>query len=285
VPRKTPVPKLDREIAARIKEFRVRWKCTRPHLAAQIGVDPETLTRIEDGRVPLKYGIAGKIFSYLPINPHWAATGRGLPKGYIILPTIEELKINANAVFSEVYLGSLLPSFKNEDEEFQLAMILRYHRGLQNADLVKKAFRDVPEDQIGDLAQSLENFIFRFLAKHPDSDSKQELQRQIWYANAKQFFHSPNAERPNAEDSEFTHLTDAETIESLPEVKAQLPNLLVRLNQATRESGRMSALAELLGVPLASVSRWLSGKREPGGEITLKLLQWVEQQERKTKKP
>jgi transcriptional regulator with XRE-family HTH domain len=76
-------------------------------------------------------------------------------------------------------------------------------------------------------------------------------------------------------------LTDTATSENLPvNVKAQLPSLRDRLNHATKETGKMSALAEYLGVPLASVSRWLSGKREPGGEITLKLLHWVEQQER-----
>lgn len=81
-------------------------------------------------------------------------------------------------------------------------------------------------------------------------------------------------------------LTDTETHGNLSEVKEQMPNLRRRLNLATKETGKMSALAKFLGrqtnrkIPLASVSRWLSGKREPGGEITLKLLRWVEQQER-----
>jgi hypothetical protein len=34
---------------------------------------------------------------------------------------------------------------------------------------------------------------------------------------------------------------------------------------------------------LASVSRWLSGEREPGGEIALLMLKWVELQERQSK--
>jgi len=76
-------------------------------------------------------------------------------------------------------------------------------------------------------------------------------------------------------------LTKAATSSKLvADVKSQLPRLLARLKTATKETGKMSALANFLEVPLASVSRWLSGKREPGGEITLKLLQWVEQQER-----
>ena len=79
---------------------------------------------------------------------------------------------------------------------------------------------------------------------------------------------------------ENLHLTESATPAKSIAVKLQLPSLLERLNRATKESGKMTALADFLGVPLASVSRWLSGKREPGGEITLRLLKWVEQQER-----
>lgn len=81
-------------------------------------------------------------------------------------------------------------------------------------------------------------------------------------------------------------LTDSSSSGKIAEVKAQLPNLLDRLNRATKPSGMMTALAEYLAkatgetVPLASVSRWLAGKRMPGGEITLLMLKWVEQQER-----
>jgi transcriptional regulator with XRE-family HTH domain len=64
-------------------------------------------------------------------------------------------------------------------------------------------------------------------------------------------------------------------------VKPQMPELLERVRKATSEKGEKSKLAELIGVPLASLSQWLSGDREPGGEYTLKLLRWVELQERK----
>jgi DNA-binding transcriptional regulator YiaG len=81
-------------------------------------------------------------------------------------------------------------------------------------------------------------------------------------------------------DLEKHHLTEVATYEKLPaDVKKQLPSLLERLNQATTETGKMSALAAYLKAPLASVSRWLSGKREPGGEITLRMLRWVEHEE------
>ncbi len=63
-------------------------------------------------------------------------------------------------------------------------------------------------------------------------------------------------------------------------VKPQLPSLLERLKNATKQRGKKSALANFLGVPLARVSQWLSGDREPGGETTLRMLKWVERQER-----
>lgn len=80
-------------------------------------------------------------------------------------------------------------------------------------------------------------------------------------------------------------LTDTATFGIPVAVKHQMPNLLSRLNKATQEAGKMSALAAFLSkasgkkVPLASVSRWLSGKREPGGEIALQMLYWVEHPE------
>lgn len=75
-------------------------------------------------------------------------------------------------------------------------------------------------------------------------------------------------------------LTETETHGKVEGVKSQLPTLLERLKKASEPAGQKTALAKFLGVPLASVSRWLSGEREPGGEITLQLLKWVEQQER-----
>ncbi len=76
-------------------------------------------------------------------------------------------------------------------------------------------------------------------------------------------------------------LTETETLPSVAEVKSQLPSLLERLKKATAKKGKKSELAEFLqrvtkeNVPLASVSRWLSGEREPGGEVALQMDVWA----------
>lgn len=70
-------------------------------------------------------------------------------------------------------------------------------------------------------------------------------------------------------------LTNAESSINFAPVKAQLPNLLEELKHATAAPGKKTELAKFLGAPLASVSRWLSGEREPGGETVLKMQAWL----------
>lgn len=60
-----------------------------------------------------------------------------------------------------------------------------------------------------------------------------------------------------------------------------LDELRAVLRVKTSEKGDMARLARALSVPQARVSEWLSGKKEPGGKTTLRLLQWVEQPESK----
>jgi len=86
--------------------------------------------------------------------------------------------------------------------------------------------------------------------------------------------------QPSQKTSRDSTLTNVVLSDNIDNVKAQLPALLKRLNEMTRERGTKTALAKFMGVKLPTVSRWLSGDKEPGGETTLKLLHWVEQQER-----
>jgi hypothetical protein len=58
------------------------------------------------------------------------------------------------------------------------------------------------------------------------------------------------------------------------------PELRAQLVKATEPRGQKSALAEFLGVPLASVSRWLAGPQEPGANVALKMLYWVRHPQR-----
>jgi hypothetical protein len=78
-------------------------------------------------------------------------------------------------------------------------------------------------------------------------------------------------------------LTELAASGKYSDVKPLLPELVDKLKKATKQRGRKSALAKFIGVPLTSVSRWLSGERAPGGETVLRLARWVELEERQNK--
>jgi DNA-binding transcriptional regulator YiaG len=85
---------------------------------------------------------------------------------------------------------------------------------------------------------------------------------------------------------EKSQLTDTSLKSRTVDVNIQtLDELRTILRARTAEKGGMARLAESLGVQQARVSEWLSGKKEPGGKTTLRLLQWVEQQERQPNAP
>lgn len=75
-------------------------------------------------------------------------------------------------------------------------------------------------------------------------------------------------------------LTDVSPEYKDRELQARLPELIEAVKQLTEQRrGKKTELATFLGVPLPRVSQWLHGRKRPGGETTLRLLQWVEQQE------
>ena len=66
-------------------------------------------------------------------------------------------------------------------------------------------------------------------------------------------------------------------------VQPIMPTLIERLRRATEKHGRKTELAAWLGAPQQSVTDWLSGRKEPAGETTLRLLAWVTAEEAKQK--
>jgi hypothetical protein len=65
----------------------------------------------------------------------------------------------------------------------------------------------------------------------------------------------------------------------------KLDRLRARLLKQTKGRGSKSQLAANLGISRQHFYHLLSGNMEPGGEITLALLEWVTAAEAKTKRP
>lgn len=65
-----------------------------------------------------------------------------------------------------------------------------------------------------------------------------------------------------------------------------MPEFLERLRQFCRaERGRVTALAEFLGVAQPHVSAWLAGKQQPSGEYTLQIQRWMDSVPTRAKAP
>jgi transcriptional regulator with XRE-family HTH domain len=68
------------------------------------------------------------------------------------------------------------------------------------------------------------------------------------------------------------------------EMKLTLKRLLNDVRRLTKPAGMKAKLADALDVPQSRVSEWLSGKHEPSGEMTMRIFNWVEDPDRKSKK-
>lgn len=271
MPRVHPLPKRDREIAARIRKFRRESKCSREYLAVRSGIKGGVITRIELGRIPLKYDVARAIFSALAINPLWAATGEGPEIAKIDLPSSGNLKLPINALFSDVFFRELLPMFKAHVPDKESEILMRYQRGEVNSRAVKLWFSHfTPDGYVAELNKRLAEFWGELLKTFPQDDPKRKLQRDIWY---KEYEESIKAKT-------FAEAELALTVNSLKrnsgsEVKTEIQKLIERVNRKASMPGAKAKLARALGVAPARVSEWLSGEKEPGGNYTLILQKWV----------
>ena len=258
----------EREICVRFKEARERLNQSERNLAMLLGVTRDQLAGIEYGRTPLKSGVAISLAKFTGCNLNWLAEGSGPVFGPLPNPNLIE-QIPARSLFSQAWQTYLKKHITRGAKYFGEGW-----EGLDESlfiggeDALAYTKQDI-EGLFKDLPAKLQWNAYAHIAK-ACRDYRQMNQAKITELN------SLSVSGQNNDD-----LTEAVTSRKFKgDVKKQLPSLLDRLNRATKETGKMSALADYLKVPLASVSRWLSGKREPGGETTLQMLQWVEQQER-----
>jgi len=258
----------DREklIGARLRAFRETLQIPRTKFAVTLGISSERLASYESGRAALPYEVFRSISKHYQLNPEWLAHGEAVPK--LIEPFNDEVfisQLKPRDLFSEVYSMYIEAMIKqhnatvNMELKFIIAALEKLDAFYLNDAIPLKTRLRVYKQFWPSTSAAIDKVTGRVAKSDEINEPLKALENKI-------------SERD---------LTDVESSSRLEDVKPQLPSLLERLQKATQDSGQKSALAKSLDVPLASVSRWLAGDREPGGEITLKLLKWVEQQERK----
>lgn len=251
MPRKNPMPEREQQICSRLRVFRESTKLTRAAFAREIGVDPLRLASYELGRAPVRFDLAWRVKEKFHLSLVWLFKEVGNMRGnYAVsaacVPTPDMLFSKAY----EFYIGQALIDAKAGLHEFPNDEIL---------------FATVAK---GSKLSGLElDSLFDRL--------KTRIPKRIWPG------FRASMDQCAAQAVEYLRkgvLTHSETHVKTAAVKPQpqLPILLDELKKATAEPGKKSALAKFLGAPLASVSRWLSGEREPGGEITLRMRYWLD---------
>jgi transcriptional regulator with XRE-family HTH domain len=274
-----PVPDREVQICRRLREVRELLRLTQKEFAAEVGIKPERLASYEQGRAPLRFDLALRICRQFIISEKWLATGKGDRRlGMDLTGEGAALHVPADASFGKAYDDYLVHPYEAiyQQQGDKLRINLKpadretYYRNLLLMLLDKWRSR-LTSEEMAILFTGLVGTGAAIMAAGIREGKLPAFMRP----------RDENGIAGSGAGLEKKMLTEAATSGKLPSVKSQLDNLLAALNRLTRKSGKKTELARFLGAPLASVSRWLSGEREPGGETTLKMLNWVRQQERK----
>jgi len=264
---------------------------TAAEFARRIGIDSNRLATYEHGRAPIRYEVAASVAKAFNLNLRWIAEGIEPAKYFIYVPGSIGRQIPPRSVFSNAYKAFLKPFVERHFKE-----IAKYSGGELDEETLQ-AFEEMGLSALDDVRDlDLLSYLNRTFVQIVDDMPPDLYQpfytemvqacRKFWKSNSRrvnEWKKTPKIKTVPAwvEEIKKTVLTDAATSEKLGAVNHPFKKLLADLRQATSAPGEMSALAKYLGektganVPLASVSRWLSGKREPGGEITLWMREWV----------
>ena len=251
------LPTHESSTCARLAAVRRQLGWSQDSLAVAVGITRDQLANIETGRTVLNFETGWKICRHLNVDPLYLASGIGAAMPFHNVD-LEGRSVPGSKSFRIVCATELMEKLEfsralnrslsaNKDLLVGLqadALAPTYERAISG---IVKAFLVEAPPEIRPLA--LEH-VARSLREFVDVHGKRKLLTNITYSG------------------------------NLSSVKSTMANLLDRLNKATSQRGTKSKLAKVMGVPLANISQWLSGAREPGGETTLRLLHWVEQQER-----
>ena len=302
MPRKEPLDKREIEICHRLKEFRREVSgLSRIVFAQKVGLDSSIIVRYEHARVALKYAHAWRLIRSYYISPEWLATGKGGKWDRVagITPSPESLNLSGNVLFSKVfdrYLATEIASIKegqtatietpNADE-----MRVRHEYGFNKQ--LRDWLTEIPQDQMHSFVEMLRKAGISIFSETPKenphviSQRKERLMEDL-NMDVKIRLYGYSGWVPEKNDAgSILGDKDCLTVSSefrntLPDMKLArtMKQLLEDVRRLAKPAGMKAQLAKYLEVPQARVSEWLGDKYEPSGEITLKLLQWVEQQER-----
>jgi transcriptional regulator with XRE-family HTH domain len=279
--------KAEVQICARVKQFREAGELSQSLFAEALNITRDKLASIEYGRTPLRFWVGRALCRQFNVSQAWLAEGLGNPQPKIEFAEEVERSIPPKTLFSRAFAEYLLPKLsivqggliKRPVESISIQFLTPAglaedeHLGWILKRELGAIMDDLPRELRIPFAKSVVAAVARFGEMHGMGGRIRSLVR---------LFVQTYGSVPGEEKEGLTKIIE---FGNNAGVKQIWDAFLKRLNDATAEHGMKSRLAKFMGVPLPNVSQWLSGDREPSGETTLRLLQWVEQEERKVKSP
>jgi transcriptional regulator with XRE-family HTH domain len=275
----------ERAICARVLEVRRAKGWSQSQLAHVLEISLNQLASIEYGRTPLRYGTADRFCRVVMLSQRWLAEGKDPRDEFIFVATQLQDRIPQALLFSQAYdhflkreMDAFFSKWKDISERAKTVSQIEELRelmppivgtvGPRNAFNITSAWladaiQSTPDYLLQDLASAIGSTIRHFKTKHVKELADYEKREKELGAKKKRLLTSIT---PQGNDRGVS-----------------FADLIRRLRKAAMAHGKKAQLASFMRVEMPRVSEWLSGRKEPGGKNTLRLLQWLATQEEQTK--
>lgn len=262
-----------------MKQVRKRLRYGQREFASALGLTRDQVANIEAGRTPLTYRVAWSMREIFGVNLTLLA---GLPADPAedharwMPPDAPEFA-GRSSLFSEVAREAFLnppDNLRRIAGRFPKGTFERNHFIAQVDQEAFNLLAKVPTTHVSSAGFAAILAVREIGSKFPQMPPAEVAE----IAMDLDAFSSSGRAQYVSQNNKLTSEALSLTVTPMQPV---LPKLIERLKRATEAYGRKAELAAWLGVHRQCVTDWLSGKQEPGGETTLRLLHWVEAEERK----
>ncbi len=285
------------QICERVYHIRTQIaKWSQPDLARALGITQNQLAGVEYKRAPLRFSMAKFFCEKFDVNQRWLALGVKPVQPKFDVPMEYSFLVKPNSLYSAVFDGWLDGQTKQiEDSLIEMVGEDNFRTGNFD-DAIFSHVRPGSEAPVQSLVFYVKKVVALQLNQLPDDLRLKYGNALLKATESFELKHSKRiaqtqspAERKflvdtgGLKENALTETSKASKLVGEVKIAPQWPTLKKRLQKATREIGAKPALAKILNVDPTQISQWLSesqSAREPGGDYALRMLKWVELQER-----
>ncbi len=234
------VNKKELSAAERLRNLRLDRRLTSSEVAEGSGISRPFLSKLENGASPLKFGMAKKLARFYGVSEDWLLTGQASPLGVAQERFQEAIEASGLDADAEAAIDEIT---------LWLRQLIAGHESMRKPALAK--------------IQAITEGFAEQCAKRNGPIRQASL------------------EMARARFSEKTlKLIDALPVDDISKdyMSELWPDLLKRIKSCLR-AGSQYSLAKRLGISRQSVHQYITGASAPSAEITLRLLQWVQETE------